>query len=62
VTVFSFPYREERSRAGRPIFRPSVTVELQDADGRWHPFRHFTVCYEDARRMTDFILREEREA
>jgi hypothetical protein len=39
VTVFSFPYREERSRAGRPIFRPSVTVELQDADGRWHPFR-----------------------
>ena len=39
MTVFSFPYREERSRAGRPIFRPSVTVELQDADGRWHPFR-----------------------
>jgi hypothetical protein len=22
----------------------------------------FTVCYDDARRMTDFILREEREA
>jgi hypothetical protein len=39
VTVFSFPYREERSRAGRLIFRPSVTAELQDADGRWHPFR-----------------------
>jgi len=39
MTTFTFPYGEERTRAGAVVFRPHALVFLQAADGTWRPFR-----------------------
>ena len=36
--IFSFPYREERTRFGEIIFRPRATIELQGMDRAWYKF------------------------
>lgn len=38
MTIFSFPYREERTRFGDIVFRPRATVELQGIDREWYRF------------------------
>lgn len=38
-TSFTFPYAEERTRAGAVAFRPQALIYIQAADGAWHPFR-----------------------
>lgn len=73
MSIFTFPYRREKTRDGTIVYRPCATIELQSSDGRWEPFelyadagadltllnvfRRFTVCYDDEQRVTRFILR-----
>lgn len=39
MTAFTFPYSEERTRAGAVVFRPQALIFLQAIDGTWRPFR-----------------------
>lgn len=38
MSVFSFPYRKERTRFGEIIFRPRATIELQGIHKEWYRF------------------------
>ena len=52
MTVFTFPYVEERTREGLPIFRPSALIYLRGADGLWKPFRVYADAGADVTLLT----------